>query len=151
MEHEAELGVVVGATLRDADPAASREAIFGLTCVNDVTARDLQRADVQFTRGKGFDTFCPCGPELVTDVDFGDLRVRASVNGAPRQDGRTSDMVFSVPALLSYISQIMTLVPGDLVATGTPEGVGPLCAGDRVEVEIPSVGLLSNPVRSRGA
>jgi len=151
VEHEAELGIVIGERLRDADEARAGDAVFGLTCVNDVTARDLQRADVQFTRGKGFDTFCPCGPEVVTDIDWRDLLVTAEVNGVVRQSGRTSAMVFPVASLLSYISHIMTLEPGDLVATGTPQGVGPLCVGDEVAVEVAGVGRLANPVGSRQA
>jgi len=151
VEHEAELGIVIGQRLRDADEARAADAVFGLTCVNDVTARDLQRADVQFTRGKGFDTFCPCGPEVVTEIDWRDLLVTAEVNGLLRQSGRTSAMVFPVASLLSYISHIMTLEPGDLVATGTPQGVGPLCVGDEVTVEVAGVGRLANPVGSRKA
>ena len=151
VEHEAELGVVVGARLRDASESEAARGVFGLTCVNDVTARDLQRRDVQFTRAKGFDTFCPCGPEVVTGVDWSDLEILATVNGAPRQRGRSSQMVFSIPTLLSAISQVMTLLPGDLISTGTPSGVGPLCAGDEVAVEIAGVGRLSNPVRLRRA
>lgn len=149
VEHEAEVGVVVGSRLRDASEAEAAEGVFGLTCVNDVTARDLQRADVQFTRGKGFDTFCPCGPEVVTGVAFESLEIRCEVNAERRQQGDTRDMVFPIPTLLSYMSRIMTLEPGDLVATGTPAGVGPLCVGDSVAVEIAHLGRLENPVRAR--
>ena len=149
VEHEGELGVVVGRRLRDATPDEALRAVFGATCVNDVTARDLQRADVQFTRGKGFDTFCPVGPALVEGLDLADLAIGVRVGGAVRQAGRTRDMVFSVPILLAYVSGVMTLEPGDLVLTGTPEGVGPLVDGDRVEVEIEGIGILSSPVRTR--
>lgn len=149
VEHEAELGIVIGRRLRDARPEEALAAVFGVTCVNDVTARDLQRADVQFTRAKGFDTFCPVGPALVERSDLGDLAVVARVNGVVRQSGRTRDMIFPVATLLAFISSVMTLEPGDLVSTGTPEGVGPLAAGDVVEVEVEGVGILSNPVRGR--
>jgi 2-keto-4-pentenoate hydratase/2-oxohepta-3-ene-1,7-dioic acid hydratase in catechol pathway len=149
VEHEAELGVVIGKRLRDATADEALAGVFGLTCVNDVTARDLQKADVQFTRAKGFDTFCPVGPVLVEGLDASDLAVVARVNGAVRQSGRTRDMIFSVATVLSYVSRVMTLEPGDLVSTGTPEGVGPLVAGDVVEVEVEHIGVLSNPVRPR--
>ncbi len=148
VEHEGELAVVIGrrcARLRDdEDPLAY---VLGYTCLNDVTARDLQRRDVQFTRGKSFDTFCPVGPYVVTGLDPSDLSVVTRVNGEVRQSGRTSAMAFPVPHLLRYISQAMTLEPGDLIATGTPAGVGPLREGDVVEVEVEGVGTLRNPVR----
>ena len=149
VEHEGEIGVVIGATLRHADERQARAAIAGITCVNDVTARDLQKPDGQWTRAKGFDTFCPAGPGIwAPPADFAltELTVTCRVNGAVRQQGRAADMTFSIPFLLSYISQVMTLEPGDLVATGTPSGVGPLRVGDVVEVEIPGVGILRNPV-----
>jgi 2-keto-4-pentenoate hydratase/2-oxohepta-3-ene-1,7-dioic acid hydratase in catechol pathway len=149
VEHEAEIGVVLGRRLRRGDEAAARAAIAGVTCVNDVTARDLQKADGQWTRAKGFDTFCPVGPHLL-EVDAGlnlsALEVVCRVNGVERQRGRAAEMVFGIPALVAYISGVMTLEPGDLVATGTPAGVGPLADGDVVEVEIPGVGVLRNPV-----
>ncbi|HET7601211.1 MAG TPA: fumarylacetoacetate hydrolase family protein [Gemmatimonadales bacterium] len=148
VEHEAEIGVVVGRRLRSASVDEAERAVGGITCVNDVTCRDLQRSDVQWTRAKGFDTFCPVGPRVATDVDWRALEVRCRVNGQERQLGRAADMQFSIPFLLSYISGIMTLEPGDLIATGTPAGVGPLRDGDVVEVEIPGVGILSNPVRN---
>jgi 2-keto-4-pentenoate hydratase/2-oxohepta-3-ene-1,7-dioic acid hydratase in catechol pathway len=148
VEHEGELGVVIGRRCcrlsADEDPLAY---IFGLTCLNDVTARDLQRKDVQFTRAKSFDTFCPVGPFIVTGLDPLDLSVETRVNGVVRQSGRTSSMAFPVPFLLQYISHVMTLEPGDLIATGTPAGVGPLLDGDSVEVEIEGIGILRNPVR----
>jgi 2-keto-4-pentenoate hydratase/2-oxohepta-3-ene-1,7-dioic acid hydratase in catechol pathway len=149
VEHEGELAVVIGRTLRDASPRAAIDAVFGYTVANDVTARDLQKRDVQFTRAKGFDTFCPCGPSIATGVDPTDLRIAVTVGGATRQDGRTSAMVFPAGELLSFISHVMTLHPGDLVLTGTPEGVGPLVSGDVVEVAIEAVGVLRNPVLAR--
>lgn len=148
VEHEAEIGVVVGRRLRRATPAEAEGGIGGFVCVNDVTARDLQKADGQWARAKGFDTFCPVGPKVMSGLDWRTLEVVGRVNGVERQRGRTSEMIFSIPDLLSYISGIMTLEPGDLIATGTPAGVGPLAPGDVVEVEIPGIGVLSNPVRS---
>ena len=151
VEHEGEIGVVIGTRLRQGDEAAARAAIAGITCVNDVTARDLQKTDGQWTRAKGFDTFCPMGP-VVKPVDvgfnFSGLEVVCRVNGVERQRGRAADMVFSIPTLLAFISQVMTLEPGDLVATGTPAGIGPLVGGDLVEVEIPGVGVLEDPGRA---
>ncbi len=146
VEHEGEIGVVVGRRLRRASEAEAEAAIGGITCVNDVTARDLQRKDGQWTRAKGFDTFCPVGPAVAAGLDWRALEVTCRVNGAVRQHGRAADMAFPIPMLLSYVSRIMTLEPGDLLATGTPAGVGPLAPGDVVEVEIPGVGVLSNPV-----
>lgn len=149
VEHEGEIGVVMGKTLRRADKATTLDAVAGLTCVNDVTARDLQRTDGQWTRAKGFDTFCPMGPRLVPLADLpplDELEVICRVNGEERQHGYVHQMAFDIPTILAYISEIMTLEPGDLVATGTPSGVGPLHPGDRVEVEVPGVGVLSNPV-----
>ncbi len=150
VEHEAEIGIVLGARLCRADEATARRAVAGIACLNDVTARDLQKPDGQWTRAKGFDTFCPVGlPRTVPDdFDLSTLEVIGRVNGQERQRGRAADMIFAVPQLLAYISHVMTLEPGDLVATGTPEGVGPLVAGDLVEVEIPGVGVLRNPVVS---
>ena len=148
VEHEGELGLVIGRRCSrldaDEDPLAY---VLGYTCLNDVTARDLQRRDVQFTRGKSFDTFCPVGPYVVTGLDPSDLSVETRVNGEVRQSGRTSAMAFPVPFLLRYISHAMTLEPGDLIATGTPAGVGPLKDGDTVEVEVEGVGVLRNTVR----
>ena len=149
VEHEAEIGVVIGKLLRRADRAAARDAIAGITCVNDVTARDLQRSDGQWTRAKGFDTFCPVGPGVVPLAELPpleELEVIGRVNGNERQHGYARDMAFDILTILVYVSEIMTLEPGDLVATGTPAGVGPLEPGDTVEVEVPGVGLLSNPV-----
>ena len=148
VEYEGEIGLVIGRPLRRATEAQARAAIAGITCVNDVTARDLQRSDEQWTRAKGFDTFCPIGPRLVpvNAAQLTQLEVRCLVNGVERQHGRARDMVFGFLTLVAYISQVMTLEPGDLIATGTPSGVGPLHAGDVVEVEIPGVGVLRNPV-----
>jgi 2-keto-4-pentenoate hydratase/2-oxohepta-3-ene-1,7-dioic acid hydratase in catechol pathway len=146
VHHEGELAVVVGRILSRASPVEARLAVFGYTCLNDVTARDIQRAEKQFTRAKGFDTFCPVGPVVETTLDPLDLSVVCRVNGAERQRGHTGDMVFDPFALLAFISGVMTLLPGDVVATGTPEGVGPIRRGDWVEVEIPGLGVLRNPV-----
>jgi len=149
VEHEAEIGVVLASPLRHAREEDALAAVAGITCVNDVTARDLQKTDKQWTRAKGFDTFCPVGPRVVPLADLPpleELEVIGRVNGTERQRGRCADMAFGVPFLLAYISSVMTLEAGDLVATGTPAGVGPLAAGDVVEVEIPGVGVLSNPV-----
>ncbi len=149
VQHEGEIGVVLGSRLKAADERAARAAVGGVVCVNDVTARDLQNRDAQWTRAKGFDTFCPVGPRVLPagpSFDLTGLEVLCRVNGAVRQHGRAQDMLFGIPALLAYISGVMTLEPGDLVATGTPAGVGPLAPGDVVEVEIPGVGVLRNPV-----
>jgi len=144
VDYEAELGVVVGKTLKNASPQEAFESIFGLTCVNDVTARDLQKKDGQWTRAKGFDTFCPVGPWIVRDVDWSDLKVEAYLNGKLKQSGRTSDMIFKPEALVSFISKVMTLKPGDLISTGTPEGIDPMRAGDRIDVVVENVGRLIN-------
>ena len=151
VEHEGEIGVVVGRSMRNVDPASALDCVEGITCVNDVTARDLQRSDGQWTRAKGFDTFCPMGPTVVPLdrlLPIEQLEVFCRVNGEERQHGVAGDMAFGIPEILSYISQVMTLEPGDLVATGTPAGVGPLVPGDVVEVEIPGVGKITNAVRS---
>jgi 2-keto-4-pentenoate hydratase/2-oxohepta-3-ene-1,7-dioic acid hydratase in catechol pathway len=147
VEHEAELAVVIGPPgARRADRAAAQRAIFGYTCGNDVTARDLQRSDGQWTRAKGFDSFCPLGPWINTDLDVSDLEVRCEVNEEVRQLGRTKDMVFDVPTLVSYASHVMTLLPGDVILTGTPAGVSPIVAGDTVSVRVEGIGELANPV-----
>ena len=147
VEHEGELGVVIGREARklkeDEDPL---DYVLGYTCVNDVTARDLQRKDVQFTRGKSFDTFCPVGPAIVDGLDPLNLTVVTRVNGVVKQNGRTADMAFSVPFLIRYIANVMTLYPGDLIATGTPAGVSKMNAGDVVEVEIDGIGVLRNTI-----
>jgi 2-keto-4-pentenoate hydratase/2-oxohepta-3-ene-1,7-dioic acid hydratase in catechol pathway len=148
VEFEGEIGVVVGQRLRHVSSDVARGAIVAVCAVNDVTARDLQKSDVQFTRAKGFDTFCPVGELGPVPSDLASLRVRTLVNGEVRQDGTAADMVFDIPTLVAYISGVMTLEPGDLVLTGTPEGVGTLSAGDVVEVEIAGVSRVSNPVTS---
>ncbi|HVR38622.1 MAG TPA: fumarylacetoacetate hydrolase family protein [Thermoanaerobaculia bacterium] len=146
VDHEAELAIVIGREAKHIDANDWRDFVFGFTCANDVTARDLQKKDVQFTRGKGFDTFAPLGPCVATQLDPSDLRVTARVNGDVRQDGRTSQMIFPCGALLAFISSVMTLLPGDVVLTGTPAGVGPLASGDVVEIEIEGIGVLRNAV-----
>jgi 2-keto-4-pentenoate hydratase/2-oxohepta-3-ene-1,7-dioic acid hydratase in catechol pathway len=148
VEHEAEIAVIVGRRLRRASEEEARAAVGAVACLNDVTARDLQKTDGQWTRAKGFDTFCPIGAavEVGPQTDLAALEIVGTVNGAVRQHGRARDMIFPIPHLLSYISSIMTLEPGDVVATGTPEGVGPLAPGDMVEVAIPGVATLRNPV-----
>lgn len=149
VHHEAELAVVVGALLQRVTPDEALAGVLGYTCANDVTARDLQRTEGQWFRAKGFDSFCPLGPAIATDLDPGDAVVRASVDGELRQEGSTRDLVFGVGELLSEISQIVTLLPSDVVLTGTPAGVGPLRAGQRVRIEIDGVGVLDNPVLDR--
>jgi 2-keto-4-pentenoate hydratase/2-oxohepta-3-ene-1,7-dioic acid hydratase in catechol pathway len=150
VDYEAELAVVVGRRCRNVAPEDAWDCILGVTCGNDVTARDLQMRDNQWTRAKGFDTFCPLGPWLVTglsEADVADLEVICRVNGEIRQRGRTSEMVFSPAQLITYVAGIMTLEPGDVIMTGTPAGIGPLAAGDEVEVEVEGIGVLRNPVR----
>jgi 2-keto-4-pentenoate hydratase/2-oxohepta-3-ene-1,7-dioic acid hydratase in catechol pathway len=147
VEHEAELVAVIGKRGRNITVEAAKGHIFGYTIGNDITARDLQRSDGQWTRGKGFDTFCPFGPWVDTDFDPSDAVVTCRVNGQPRQMASTRDMIFSVNMLVAFISSVMTLEPGDLIFTGTPAGVGPLQDGDEVVVEIEGLGKLSNPVR----
>lgn len=146
VEHEGELVAIIGRRLRDASAADALAAIQGYTCGNDVTARDLQQRDAQWTRAKGFDTFCPLGPSVVAGLDPGDLELVTRVNGEVRQRASTADLVHPVGELVAYISSVMTLEPGDAVFTGTPAGVGPLRPGDVVEVEIAGIGTLRNPV-----
>jgi 2-keto-4-pentenoate hydratase/2-oxohepta-3-ene-1,7-dioic acid hydratase in catechol pathway len=147
VDYEGELAVVIGRTCSHlADSDNPRRYILGYTCLNDVTARDLQKADVQFTRAKSFDTFCPLGPLIETELDLAAATVETRVNGAVRQSAPVSDMLFSVDAIIRWISRVMTLVPGDVVSTGTPAGVGPLAAGDVVEVTVSGIGTLRNPV-----
>jgi 2-keto-4-pentenoate hydratase/2-oxohepta-3-ene-1,7-dioic acid hydratase in catechol pathway len=148
VEHEGELAVVIGKRCKAVAPAEALAHVFGFTCLNDVTARDLQKSDKQWTRAKGFDTFCPAGPWVETELDLGACPVACRVNAETRQEGSTRAMIFDVPTLIAYVSRIMTLEPGDLIATGTPEGVGPLVAGDVVEVEVGGVGVLRSRVRA---
>jgi 2-keto-4-pentenoate hydratase/2-oxohepta-3-ene-1,7-dioic acid hydratase in catechol pathway len=152
VEHEGEIAVVIGRRARNVTEAEAMLAVAAFAPLNDVTARDLQKLDVQFTRAKGFDTFCPVGAHAAADrFRWRDMEVICRVNGEVRQHGHASDMVFGIPSLVAYISDIMTLEPGDLIATGTPEGVGPLQAGDTVEVEVPGVGTVRNAVAAAGA
>jgi 2-keto-4-pentenoate hydratase/2-oxohepta-3-ene-1,7-dioic acid hydratase in catechol pathway len=152
VQHEVELGVVIGARgARHVTPEQAQASIFGYTIGNDVTERDMQKHDGQWTRAKGFDSFCPLGPWIETDLpglglDPADLEITCSVDGEQRQQGRTSQLIFDVPTLISYISQIMTLLPGDVVLTGTPSGVGPITPGQRVECTIQGLGTLTNSV-----
>ncbi len=152
VEHEGELALVMGrrcSQLRDTDDSLS--FVMGYTCLNDVTARDLQKSDVQFTRAKGFDTFCPIGPHIETDLDPSNVLVETHVNGTRRQSGATSLMIYPPAFLVRWISRMMTLMPGDIIATGTPAGVGPLVAGDTVDVSIAGIGVLRNPVHAQQA
>ncbi|MFN7131377.1 MAG: fumarylacetoacetate hydrolase family protein [Myxococcales bacterium] len=146
VHYEAELAVVIGRRCRRVSPEEAREAILGYTCFVDVTARDIQRREIQYTRAKGCDTFAPFGPVIATGLDPRNLQVTGRVNGAVRQNGRTSDMIFDVYSLVSFVSQGMTLLPGDVLTTGTPPGVGPLAPGDLLEIEIEGVGVLRNPI-----
>ena len=148
VEHEGEIAVIIGRTARDVTTSDAWDYVAGIAPLNDVTARDLQRADEQWTRAKGFDTFCPLGSmKPASEVDRDALEVICRVNGEVRQHGRIGDMAFSVPTLIEFITSVMTLEPGDVIATGTPAGVSPISPGDVVEVEIHGVGTLSNPVR----
>jgi 2-keto-4-pentenoate hydratase/2-oxohepta-3-ene-1,7-dioic acid hydratase in catechol pathway len=149
LHHEGELAVVIARTMRDVAPEDALDFVLGYTIANDVTARDAQRSDLQWVRAKSSDGFCPVGPWLETDVDPSDLSVQVRVNDALRQDGHTRDLIFSVPEILAYISRFLTLEPGDLVLTGTPDGVGPLQPGDVVEVTIDAIGTLQNTVVAR--
>ena len=150
VDHEAELAVVVNGLVRNADLETAASAILGYTCANDVTSRDLREREGQWTRAKGYDSFCPLGPWIETDVDPLGLRLRARVNGEVRQDANTKEMVFSPVQLVSFVSHVMTLLPGDVISTGTPPGVGPLEPGDVVEIEIAGIGVLRNPVQAAG-
>ena len=149
VHYEGEVGIVIGATLRRATPAQCAAGIRGVVALNDVTARDLQKSDGQWTRGKGFDTFCPIGPEWKGVPPLDAITVVTRVNGVEKQRGNTGDLVFSIPDLLAYISNVMTLEPGDVVATGTPAGVGPLQPGDVVEIELVGYSKVSNPVSAQ--
>ncbi|MGI9667342.1 MAG: fumarylacetoacetate hydrolase family protein [Acidimicrobiia bacterium] len=147
VHHEAELAIVIGKVARNVAPEDAAQHILGYTAANDVTARDLQRSDGQWTRAKGFDTFCPLGPAIDTEFDPNEGQaITCSVNDQLRQDGNTGDLVFGVADLVAFVSSVMTLLPGDVILTGTPAGVGPIAAGDRVEVEIDGIGVLFNPV-----
>ncbi len=149
VHHEAELAIVIGALLSEVTPDEAALGIYGFTAANDVTARDLQRRGAGWTRSKGWDSFCPLGPAIATDIDPADVGIRCLVDGEVRQDGTTADLIFDVPTLVSYISQIMTLLPADVILTGTPAGVGPILPGQTVRVEVEGVGVLENPVVDR--
>jgi 2-keto-4-pentenoate hydratase/2-oxohepta-3-ene-1,7-dioic acid hydratase in catechol pathway len=146
VDHEAELAVVIGRVARHVRSTEAFDYVLGYTCANDVTARDLQRRDGQWTRSKSFDTFAPLGPWIVPELDVSDLAIRCWVNGALRQDGHTREFIFAVDELIAFVSAVMTLAPGDVIMTGTPAGIGPLQPGDRVTVEIEGIGALSNQV-----
>jgi len=146
VDYEGELAVVIKKRARHVTPEQAPAAIFGYTCCNDVTARDLQKKDGQWSRAKGFDTFCPLGPVIATDVEPSQLRIRTLLNGDIKQDAPVSAMLFDVPTLVSYVSKVMTLLPGDVITTGTPSGVGPMQRGDVVEVWIEGIGRLRNRV-----
>jgi len=147
VEHEGELAVVIGRIAKNVRAADAAGYVFGYTVANDVTARDLQRADGQWARAKGFDTFCPLGPVIETELDLAESTLQTRVNGDARQSSRLSEMVHDVASIIEYASSVWTLLPGDVILTGTPAGVGPLVEGDTVEVEISGIGVLSNPVR----
>jgi 2-keto-4-pentenoate hydratase/2-oxohepta-3-ene-1,7-dioic acid hydratase in catechol pathway len=149
VDYQGELAVIIGRLCREVPAAQAAEVIFGYTCANDVTARDLQARDGQWTRAKGFDTFCPLGPWIETGADPADLQLTTEVNGEVRQQARTSQLLYDVPALVEYVSTVMTLLPGDVLLTGTPAGVGPLEDGDEVSVTIENVGSLHNTVVNR--
>jgi 2-keto-4-pentenoate hydratase/2-oxohepta-3-ene-1,7-dioic acid hydratase in catechol pathway len=149
VDPEGELAIVIGQTLKRATPDSAMKAVFGYTCLNDVTCRDFQKKDGIFGRAKSFDSFCPVGPWVVTDIDPNHLQVTTSVNGQLRASGNTSEMHFSVTELLVFISSVMTLLPGDVVSTGTPPGVAPIHSGDMVEIEVEGIGVLRNPVLTR--
>jgi 2-keto-4-pentenoate hydratase/2-oxohepta-3-ene-1,7-dioic acid hydratase in catechol pathway len=153
LHFEGELAVVIGRICRDVPPEQATDVIHGYTIANDVTARDLQKGDVQFTRAKGFDSFCPLGPWIETDLDPADLAegraVQTYLNGDLKQDGSTKDLIFDIPTLIAYVSSVMTLLPGDVILTGTPEGVGPMEVGDEVEISIAGLGTLTNKVALR--
>jgi 2-keto-4-pentenoate hydratase/2-oxohepta-3-ene-1,7-dioic acid hydratase in catechol pathway len=149
LHFEGELAVVIGRICRDLPPERANEVIFGYTVANDVTARDLQESDGQWARAKGFDTFCPLGPWITTELDTSDLAVTTTLNGETKQSGRTSEFIFDIPAVLAYITSFTTLLPGDVVLTGTPAGVGPMLPGDEVAVSIDGIGTLTNKVIQR--
>ncbi len=146
VDYEAELAVIVKDVCKDIEPEEVIEHVEGFTCLNDVTARDIQKRDVQWTRAKSFDTFCPIGPRIVTDVEPNNLKIQSFLNGELRQDSNTANFIFKVEELVSFISQVMTLMPGDIIATGTPSGIGAMNKGDTVEIRIEGIGTLRNYV-----
>lgn len=149
VHHEAELGVVIGTRCSRVSRERALEVVMGYTCVNDVTVRELQAKDGQWARAKGFDTFCPVGPQIVGELDPSNLRIQCRVNGTTRQDSTTADMIFDVPALIAFCSEYFTLEPGDIISTGTPSGVANLDVGDVCEIEIEGIGVLRNEVVAR--
>ncbi|MFN2537512.1 MAG: fumarylacetoacetate hydrolase family protein [Mycobacteriales bacterium] len=149
VDYEAELGIVIGRLCREVPRERAADVVLGYTCGNDVTARDHQKADGQWTRGKGHDSFCPLGPWVETDLSPGDLRVQCLVDGSVKQDGSTKDLIHDVPAVIEWVTAFMTLLPGDVILTGTPAGVGPLVAGNAVTVVVDGIGPLTNPVAAR--
>jgi 2-keto-4-pentenoate hydratase/2-oxohepta-3-ene-1,7-dioic acid hydratase in catechol pathway len=149
VDHEAELGVVIGTRAQRVPKDRALEVVAGYTCVNDVSVRELQQRDGQWARAKGFDSFCPIGPRVVAGLDPSNLRIMARVNGEVRQDSTTADLIFDVPTLIAFVSEYMTLEPGDVISTGTPAGVGNLAVGDVCEIEIEGIGILRNPVVAR--
>ncbi|WP_278315243.1 fumarylacetoacetate hydrolase family protein [Lolliginicoccus levis] len=149
VHYEGELAVVIGRPCRDVPAARAKDVILGYTVANDVTARDLQRRDGQWTRAKGFDSFCPLGPWIVTDLDPSDLRIHTELDGTTMQDSRTSLLVHSIPELVEWVSRVMTLLPGDVILTGTPEGIGPIRAGQSVSVTVEGIGTLTNTAQDR--
>lgn len=144
VDYEGELAVVIGKTAKAVPAKESADYILGYTCMNDVTARDLQSRDIQFTRAKGFDTFAPLGPVIETEIDPSDLQIKTYLNGVLKQDSRTSNLIFAIPELVSFVSNVMTLHPGDIISTGTPSGISPMFSGDAVEIEIEGIGKLKN-------
>ncbi|NIP30647.1 MAG: DUF2437 domain-containing protein [Candidatus Dadabacteria bacterium] len=146
VDYEGELAVIIGKKATMVSVENSYNYIFGYTCINDITARDLQAKDIQFTRGKGFDTFAPIGPYIETDIDPSNINIRTFLNGEIKQNSNSSNLIFSVPELLSFISSVMTLLPGDIIATGTPSGINPMVPGDKIEVELEGIGRLINYV-----
>jgi 2-keto-4-pentenoate hydratase/2-oxohepta-3-ene-1,7-dioic acid hydratase in catechol pathway len=149
VDFEGELGVVIGQRARRVPRDRALDVVMGFVCVNDVTVRDLQKRDIQYSRAKGFDTFCPIGPRIVAGLDPGKLALMTRVNGVVKQDSSTSDLIFDVPTLIAFVSAHMTLEAGDVISTGTPSGVGNLSPGDEVEIEIEGIGILRNPVIAR--
>lgn len=146
VDYEAELGVVIKNITRNIPPSKTKDHIAGYTCVNDVTARDIQKKDGQWTRSKSFDTFAPVGPWIETELDISSLRVRSYLNGTLKQDSSTAELIFGIPELISFISSVMTLLPGDIIATGTPASIGPMMPGDEITVEVEGIGRLTNRV-----
>jgi len=149
VDHEAELGIVIGKPAFRVRASKAADYVLGVTCVNDVTARELQAKDGQYTRAKGFDSFAPIGPCIAVGLESRDLRVSGYVNGGLRQDSRTRELIFTVPELVEFISSVMTLLPGDIISTGTPAGIGPIRPGDSVTIHVEGVGALTNPVTAR--